>query len=148
MSCVWVQGVDLKDLIKKFALSSFCKGIKLQLISQTNVLELFFQFVFSSLHCIAWAFALCFWLAQNYRKICFRDISFAKLKWKECTRSIINDGFLYYGWPKLHFILNFPWFIFLVGFFFFFFFFFFANYCHLLSFLKNHKIEMSPSFAL
>ena len=41
-----------------------------------------------------------------------------------------------------YFILNFPWLIFLVRY-------FFANYWnHLLSFLKNHKVIMSLTFAL
>ena len=41
-----------------------------------------------------------------------------------------------------YFILNFPWLIFLVRY-------FFANYwCHLISFLKNHKVIMSLTFAL
>ena len=52
--------------------------------------------------------------------------------------------FLYACWLKLNFILNS-----LVSFFqVLLFFFFFANYCHLLSFLKDHKIILSLTFAL
>ena len=73
-------------------------------------------------------------------KICFRNISSAKLKWKECTRRIKHDCFFFLHMLWLtqveYFILNFPWLIFLVAF-------FFANYCHLLSFLKNYKVVMS-----
>ena len=52
-------------------------------------------------------FTLCFWLAQNYMKICFRNTSSAKLKWKECTRRIKHDCFfLYYGWFKLDILFS------------------------------------------
>ena len=86
-------------------------------------------------------FVLCFWLVQNYTNICFRNISSANVKWKKCTRRIEHDCFFCIGWLKLDFILNFPWFMFLVGV-------FLANYCHLLSYLKNHKIVMPVTFAL
>ena len=33
LSCEWVRGVDIKDVINKFELSNFCKKIKLQLIT-------------------------------------------------------------------------------------------------------------------
>ena len=73
-------------------------------------------------------FVLCFWLAQKYMKICFRNINSAKLKWKECNRIIKHDCFFSVLWLTQvgYFILNFPWLIFLIV--------FFANYCHLLSF--------------
>ena len=83
-------------------------------------------------------FALCFWLTRNYKKICFRNISSAKLKWNKCTRRIKHDCFfLYYGWLKLDFILNFPcalthfssWC-------------FFVNCCYLLSFLKDFIVTI------
>ena len=88
-------------------------------------------------------FVPCIWLAQNYMKILFRNISSAKLKWKVCTRRITYDCFFSVLWLTQvgYFILNFPWLIFLVV--------FSANYCHycLIS-LKNHKIVVSLSFAL
>ena len=78
-------------------------------------------------------FAPCIWLAQNYMKIWFRNISSAKLKWKECTRRIKHDCFFFCimvdsSWifhsqlPLTHFSSC-----------------FFANYCHLLSFLKKSQ---------
>ena len=71
-------------------------------------------------------------------QICFRNISSAKLKWKECTRrhDVSVLGLTQVG----YFILNFPWPIFIVV--------VFAIYCHLLSFLKNHQILLSLTFAL
>ena len=53
--------------------------------------------------CYTYIFAPYIWLAHNYMKIWFRNISSAKLKWKECTRRIKHDccSFLYYGWLKL-----------------------------------------------
>ena len=71
-------------------------------------------------------------------KICFRNISPAKLKWKECPRRIKQDCFsLYYRWFKLDISISssLDSFFYLVL--------FIANCCHLLSFLKNHKIVIS-----
>ena len=83
-------------------------------------------------------FALWFWVPQNYMKICFRNISSAKLKWKECTRRHDFSGL---GLTQVgYFIFNFPWPIFIDV--------VFAIYCHLLSFLKNHKLLLSLTFAL
>ena len=145
-------------LHNKFQLSNFWKEMKLQLITN-KYLALFSQFVinciaqgYSSLninatirdlklkgmprHKQVWTwytyiFAPCIWLAQNYMKIWFRNISSAKLKWKGCTRRIKYDCFFSVLWLTQvgYFNLNFPWFIFLVV--------FSANYCHLLSFLKK-----------
>ena len=84
--------------------------------------------------CYTYIFAPYIWLAHNYMKIWFRNISSAKLRWKGCTRRIKHDCFffLYYGWLKLdifhsqlpltHFSSR-----------------FFANYCHLLSFFKKSQ---------
>ena len=71
-------------------------------------------------------------------KICFRNIRSARLKWKECTRRHDFSGL---GLTQVrYFILNFPWPIFIDV--------VFAIYCHLLSFLKNHKILLWLTFAL
>ena len=52
-------------------------------------------------------FTLCLWLAQNFMKICFRNMGSAKLEWKERTRRIKHDCFyLYYGWLKLHILFS------------------------------------------
>ena len=67
----------------------------------------------------------------EFMKIWFRNISFAKLKWKECTRRIKNCLFFIMvdsSWifhsqlPLTHFSSC-----------------FFANYCHLPSFLKKSQ---------
>ena len=83
--------------------------------------------------CYTYIFAPCIWLAHNYMKIWFRNISSTKLKWKGCTRRIKHDCFFSVSWLTQvgYFILNFPWLIFLVV--------FFANYCHLLSFFKKSQ---------
>ena len=79
-------------------------------------------------------FVLCFWLARNYMKICFRNINSAKLKWKIFCM-LVDSSWISFSTPLTHF----SWCCF---------FFFFANYCHLLSFLKDHKIILSLTFAL
>ena len=145
-SCEWVRGVDIKDLINKFELSKFWKEIKLQLITNKyfsivcccNLLFVnCIVFGYSLLNISStirdlklegmpkykkvWVwhtdiFALWFWVPQNYMKICFRNISSAKLKWKECTRR--HDCFFsVLGLTQVgYFILNFPWPIFIVVF--------------------------------
>ena len=73
-------------------------------------------------------------------KICFRNISSAKLKWKECTRRIKHDCFFFSAYVMVdsswifHSQLPLTHISSCV---------FFANYCHLLSFLKNYKVVMS-----
>ena len=87
-------------------------------------------------------FVLCFWLAQNYMKICFRNINSAKFKWKECSKRIKYGCFfcILVGSSSISFSTTLDLF-FLV-------FFFFANYSHLLSFSKDTKVVMSLTFAL
>ena len=83
--------------------------------------------------CYTYIFAPYIWLAHNYMKIWFRNISSAKLKWKGCTRRIKHDCFFFCimvdsSWifhsqlPLTHFSSC-----------------FFANSCHLLSFLKKSQ---------
>ena len=145
--------MDVNDLIKKFERSNFLEEIKLQLITSK-----YFGIVFPTCYLIVFGysswnisstirdlklegmpkykqvwtwytdiFSLCFWLARNYTKICFRNISSAKLKWKDCSRRIKHSQL-----TPTHFS---SWW------------FFCANSCHLLSFLNNHKIIMSQTFA-
>ena len=160
----------MKNLINKFELSNFWKEIKLQLITNKyfsivcccNLLFVnCIVFGYSLLNISStirdlklegmpkykkvWVwhtdiFALWFWVPQNYMKICFRNISSAKLKWKECTRRHdcfffcirVNSSWIFHSQlPLTHFYSC-----------------FFAIYCHLLSFLKNHKILLSLTFAL
>ena len=146
LSCEWVRGVDIKDLINKFELSNFWKETKLKLITNK-----YFRIVFP-ICCllIVWSlfihsllnisstirdlkqlegmpkykkcefdthiFALWFWVPQNYMKICFRNISSAKSKWKECTRRH-NYFFSVLGLTQVgYFILKFNWPIFIVVF--------------------------------
>ena len=92
---------------------------------------------------------LCFWLAQNYMKICFRNICSANVKWKRCTRRIEHNWFFSVLWlTQVGFLSQLPLTHLTSWCFFFFFFLFFCHYCHLLSFLKNHKTVMSLTFAL
>ena len=145
-------------LYNKFVLSNFWKEIKLQLTNYEKIFwHCFSNFLFvncivlgySSLNISStiwdlklkgmlkykqvwtwctYIFAPCIWLAQNYMKVWFRNVSSAKLKWKGCTRRIKH--FLHYGWLKLdtsfstslltHFSSC-----------------LFASYCHLLSFFKK-----------
>ena len=119
----------LKFKIKKFKLSNFWKEIKLQLITNKYFGIAFTTFclliALSGLFIVKYSstikymkmkgmpkykqvwtwhtdiFDLYFWLAWNYIKICFRNISSAMLKWKECTGRIKHDClFQYYGWLK------------------------------------------------
>ena len=63
-------------------------------------------------------FALWFWVPQNYMKICFRNISSAKLKWKKFTRRHDCFFFSVLGLTQVgYFIIDFPWPIFIVFFF-------------------------------
>ena len=135
-----------KELIKKFELCSFWKEIKLQLTFWHYLSNLLFvnciflgysSLNFSSTirylklkempkykHVPTWQtyiFALCFWLGQNYMKICFKNISSAKLQWKKCARGVKHNCFfcimLHSSWISLSasFVL---WLIFLVSAFF------------------------------
>ena len=79
--------------------------------------------------------ALCFWLAQDYKKISLINICSAKGKMKGNFKKNWTwlIFFLYCGWLILDFILDFPWLIFLVGV-------SFANYWYLLhSFFKKSQ---------
>ena len=85
--------------------------------------------------CYTYIFAPYIWLAHNYMKIWFRNISSAKLRWKGCTRRIKHDCLFFCimvdsSW--IYFILNFPWLIFLVV--------FLPITAICLVSLKNHKI--------
>ena len=92
--------------------------------------------------CYKYIFAPYIWLTHNYMNFWFRNISSAKLKWKECTRRITHDCFFSVIWLTQvgYFILNFPWLIFLVV--------FLPITAICLVSLKNHKIVMSLTFAL
>ena len=81
-------------------------------------------------------FVLCFWLARNYMKICFRNINSAKLKWKIFCM-LVDSSWISFSTSLDSFFQML-----------FFFFHFFANYCHLLSFLKDRKVILSLTFAL
>ena len=160
---------DLKDLINKFELSNIWKEIKLELITNKcfsivcccNLLLVnFIVFGYSLLNISStirdlklegmpkykkmWAwhtdiFASWFWVSQNYMKICFRNISSAKLKSKEFTRRHdcffcirVNSSWIFHSQlPLTHFYS-----------------FFFAIYWYLLIFLKSHKIVLSLTFAV
>ena len=134
-SCVWVQGCTWRTWLRNLS-SAIFENKSSYNESQTNILALLLLLVnclvlgYLSLNlarlseiwnwkgCLSKNkcelgtqifFALCFWLARNNMKICFRKISSAKLKWKKCTRRIKHECFfLHYGWLKLDFILNFP----------------------------------------
>ena len=149
-------------LYNKFELSNFWKEIKLQTNYKQIFWHCFSNLLFvncivlgySSLNisstirdlklkgmpkykqvwtCYTYIFAPYIWLAHNYMKIWFRNISSAKLKWKGCTRRIKHDCFFFCimvdsSWifhsqlPLTHFSSCFS-----------------ANYCHLLSFLKKSQ---------
>ena len=75
-------------------------------------------------------FVLCFWLARNYMKICFRNIHSAKLKWK-IFYMLVDSSWISFSTSldsSFHLL-------------FFLFFFFFCQ-------LKDHKIILSLTFAL
>ena len=105
MSCVIAQGVDLKDLTEKaicnhkqffwhwfsnfllvncivlgyssLHISSNIRYLKLKGMPNINKCELDRDI-----------FALCFWLAQNYMKICLRNITSVKLKKKSVQEEL------------------------------------------------------------
>ena len=53
-------------------------------------------------------FALCFWLSRNSMKICFRNISSTKLKWKECQRRNKHNFFLVLWLTQVRFQFQLP----------------------------------------
>ena len=75
-------------------------------------------------------FVLCFWLARNYMKICFRNINSAKLKWKIFYMLVDSSWISFSTSLDSSFQMLF-----------FLFFFFFCQ-------LKDHKIILSLTFAL